>query len=60
MDHVLRRAGVVAGVLHPGVRDGQLDHGGVGRRHPQGVRVRPSDCGGDGNPGPVTVSQYVT
>ena len=53
MDHVLRGAGVVAGVLEPGVSDGEPDHGGVGGGHPQRVRVRPRHCGGDRHPGPA-------
>ena len=53
MDHVLRGAGVVAGVLEPGVGDGEPDHGGVGGGHPQRVRVRPRHCGGDRHPGPA-------
>ena len=53
MDHVLRGAGVVAGVLEPGVGDGEPDHGGVGRGHPQSVRVRPRYCSGHRHPGPA-------
>ena len=53
VDHVLRGAGVVAGVLEPGVGDGEPDHGGVGGGHPQRVRVRPRHCGGDRHPGPA-------
>ena len=37
--HVLRSAGVVPGVLQPGLADGEPGHGGVGRGHPQGVAV---------------------
>ena len=53
MDHVLRGAGVVAGVLEPGVGDGEPDHGGVGGGHPQRVSVRPRHCGGHCHPGPA-------
>ena len=53
VDHVLRGAGVVAGVLEPGVGDGEPDHGGVGGGHPKRVRVRPRHCRGDRNPGPA-------
>ena len=53
MNHVLRGAGVVAGVLQPGVGDGEPHHGGVGGGHPQRVCVWPRHCGGDCHSGPA-------
>ena len=47
MDHVLRGAGVVAGVRPRGGRDDELDHSGVGRRHPQRLRVPARQRRGD-------------
>ena len=59
MDHVLRGAGVVAGVLQPGVGDGEPHHGGVGGGHPQRVCVRPRHCGGDRDSGPAMTCDIV-
>ena len=59
LNHVLRGARVVAGVLHLGVGDSELDHGGVGRGHPQGVRVPVRDGGGDRDAGLVVDHRVV-
>ena len=59
LNHVLRSTSVVPSVLHLGVADGQLDHGGVGRRHPQRVRVPVRDGSGDGDAGLVVDHRVV-
>ena len=45
-------AGVVPGVLWPGLVDGEAGHRGVGGRHPQGLpALLPHQVGGDAHPG---------
>ena len=49
---VRRGAGVVPGVLRPGLVDGEGGDGGVGGRHPQRLpALLPHQVGGDAHPG---------